>query len=67
MHAMAKMMKIQNEVTGGASDKNGKSGKNAPWVWQIFKLDATSGPLESGNFGKNGDFGENLPKMQRSL
>ena len=27
-----------------------KSGKNLPWGWQIFKLDAKIGPLDSGDF-----------------
>ena len=29
-----------------------KSGKNLSWGWQIFKLDAKSGPLDSGDFDK---------------
>jgi len=31
-------------------------------MWQKFKLDAKSGPLESGNFGENGEFGINGEK-----
>ena len=33
--------------------------KVAPWRLAIWaKMDAKSGPLEAGDFGKNGDFGE---------
>ena len=35
--------------------KNGESGKNWPWVWQILKLDDKSGLLESGGYDKNGE------------
>ena len=31
-------------------------------VWQIFKLDAKSGPLESGDFGKIGETGNDFAK-----
>ena len=31
-------------------------------MWQIFKLNAKSGPLESGNFGKIGEIGNDLAK-----
>ena len=31
-------------------------------MWQIFKLDAKSGPLENGDFSENGDFGKNGEK-----
>ena len=37
---------------------DGKNGERAPEGWQ-FKLDAKSGPLESGEKGENGDFGKN--------
>ena len=32
---------------------NGENGKKSPEGWQ-FKLDAKSGPLESGDFGEKG-------------
>ena len=35
---------------------NGENGEKSPEGWRI-KLDAKSGPLESGDFGKNGKFG----------
>ena len=31
-------------------------------MWQIFKLDAKSGPLESGDFGKIGEIGNYFAK-----
>ena len=40
---------------------NGENGKNvekSPEGWR-FKLNAESGPLESGHFGEIGDFGQN--------
>ena len=37
---------------------NGENGEKSPEGWR-FKLDAKSGPLESGDFGGNGDFGKN--------
>ena len=37
---------------------NGENGKNSREGWR-FKLDAKSGPLESGDFGEIGDLGKN--------
>ena len=32
-------------------------------MWQIFKLDAQIGPLETGDFGENGDYGLAISRM----
>lgn len=32
---------------------------NSPWAWQIFKLDAKNGSLESGDYDENGEYDEN--------
>ena len=58
-----------NEITRGSPCKvvwevyengaSGKSGANLPWVWQIFKVDAKSGPLERGDYDENGESDEN--------
>ena len=54
-----------NEITRGSPCKvvwevhengaSGKSGTNLPWVWQIFKVDAKSGPLESSDYDENSE------------
>ena len=38
-----------------------RAGKNlnSPRVWQIFKLDAKSGSLESGDYDESGEYDEN--------
>ena len=41
-----------------------KSGKNLLWGWQILKLDAKSGPLDSGDFDKKK---ANMAKICQSL
>lgn len=71
MHAMAKIANLEknrqivcqnlHENVRGAPyrveklTKNGESGKNWPWVWQILKLDDKSGLLESGGYDENGE------------
>ena len=50
MHAMAKMAKNRQGV--------GKN-LNSPWAWQIFKLDAKNGSLESEDQDENGEYDEN--------
>ena len=71
MHAMVKIANLEknrqivcqnlHENVRGAPyrveklTKNGESGKNWPWVWQILKLDDKSGLLESGGYDENGE------------
>lgn len=49
----------------GQVNKNGESGENWPWIWQIFKLDDKSGLLESGGYYKNGEYDENSETSQQ--
>lgn len=53
MYAMAKMVNL--------AKNRRRAGKNlnSPWVWQIFKLGAKSGSLESGDYDENGEYDEN--------
>ena len=55
----------KRRLQSGEIDTNGDSGKNWPWVWQIFKLDDKGGLLGSGGYDENGEYNETSETSQQ--